>query len=211
MKALAQGANAATTEAGARIFGGDVSTGPVLSASVTVIGGPAPGLAPVTRSGANVGDRVGVTGTLGASAGGLELLRADATDSGGYRYRRPSALLVEGIALAGAGVSSMIDISDGIATDAGHVGRASGASLEIDLELLPVDPVCRRAAELLGVPPADLAATGGEDFELLFTAPKSAVEQIETSVPRPITWIGDVVEGAGGVALSKEGLRGWEH
>jgi thiamine-monophosphate kinase len=211
MKALAEGANSATTEAGARIFGGDVSTGPTLSAAVTVIGSAPTGLEPVTRSGAKVGDRVGVTGTLGASAGGLELLRAAATDPDGYRYRRPSALIAEGIALAGAGVSSMIDISDGIATDAGHIGRASNVSLAIDLELLPVDPICRRAAELLGVPAADLAATGGEDFELLFTAPTAAMELIENSVQRPVSWIGDVVEGDPGVALNKQGLSGWEH
>jgi len=211
LKALATGADAAAVEAGARIFGGDVSTGPVLTASVTVVGSLRDGRPPVTRSAAEPGDLVGVTGMLGGSAAGLELLRANPSDPDGLRYRRPSARVNEGIALASAGVTSMIDISDGIATDAGHLGRASGARLDVDLMRLPIDPICHRAAESTGADPHVLAATGGEDFELLFTAPAAQVDAIEAAADLSITWVGEVVAGEGGTSLSEAGLSGWQH
>ncbi len=211
LRAFAVGADAAAIQAGAKIFGGDISAGPVLSAAVTVIGEQPPDGTAIRRSGATVGDLVGVTGTLGASAGGLELLRANPDDPDGHRYRRPTALLAEGIALGGAGVTSMIDVSDGVATDAGHLGRASNARLEIDLQRIPIDPVCERAAQLLGRDPSEIAVTGGEDFELLFTAPVPKTKGIERAAGRPITWIGEVVSGEPGTNLADAGLSGWQH
>jgi len=211
LEAFAHGADSAATQLGAKIYGGDVSAGPVMSASVTVIGEPPSDSKPVTRSGAQLGDMVGITGALGGSAGGLELLRVNAEDSDGFRYRRPVALVEEGIALAKAGVTSMIDVSDGVATDAGHIGRASGKRLFVDLDHVPIDPICTRAADLLGVDAADLAVTGGEDFELLFTAPPGLAAGIEQSAGRPIHWIGEVVEGEAGCSLDDAGLSGWQH
>jgi thiamine-monophosphate kinase len=211
LKAFAKGADSAATQSGARIFGGDVSSGPVMSASVTVIGEPAPGGKPVTRSGAQVGDLIGVTGSLGGSAGGLELLRVNAEDQDGLRYRRPTALINEGIALAKAGVTSMIDISDGVATDAGHLGKASGVRLNVDLDRIPIDPICARASILMGIGAAELAVTGGEDFELLFTAPAELAEQIEHTAGRQVSWVGHVAEGEGGCSLDEVGLSGWQH
>ena len=211
LKSFAVGANSAATKFGAKIYGGDVSTGGTLSASVTVIGTPSEGIAPVSRSGAKLGDLVGITGALGGSAGGLELLRADATDPDGHRYRRPEARIPQGLALAKAGVTSMIDVSDGIATDAGHIGNASGSRLHIDLTQLPIDPVCVRAAELIGTDAAELAATGGEDFELLFTAPTGIAGSLEQAADCDITWIGEVVSGDAGTNLADAGLTGWQH
>ena len=211
LKSFAIGADSAATEFGAKIYGGDVSAGPTMSASVTVIGEPPPGGKPVVRSGAKAGDIIGVTGSLGGSAGGLELLKVNPNDPDGLRYRRPTALIKEGLALAKGGARSMIDISDGVATDAGHLGRASGLRLNLELDRIPIDPICARAAELLGRDATELAVTGGEDFELLFTAPSGSAERIEQSAGRPVSWIGEVVEGEGGCSLDDSGLSGWQH
>ena len=211
LKSFAEGANAAATEAGALIYGGDISTGPALAATVTVIGKAPPGSTPIRRAGARVGDMIGVTGQLGGSAGGLELLRANGDTVDGSRYRRPRALIAEGVKLAASGVTAMIDLSDGLATDARHLGEASGARLEIGLSQVPIDPICSRAADLTGKDPTELAATGGEDFELLFTAPADRRDVIEQSVDCPITWIGEVVAGEAGTNLTSLGLAGWQH
>ena len=211
LRSFAEGANAAAAEAGARIYGGDISSGPAMAATVTVIGEAPEGADPVQRGGAKVGDLVGVTGQLGGSAGGLALLQANSNSEDGARYRRPQALITEGQQLAAAGVTAMIDISDGLATDARHLGEASGALIEIDLAQVPIDPICERAAELADRDPVELAATGGEDFELLFTAPEAARDTIDQALECRVTWIGKIVEGEAGTNLADLGLQGWQH
>lgn len=143
------------------VVGGDLVTGPALVVSVAVAGdtGARP---PVLRSGARAGDAVFVTGPLGASAAGLRLLRAGPTardDPCVVAHRRPRARLAEGEAARAAGATAMVDVSDGLAADAGHLADASGVGLALD-----------------AVPPApgasaDEALGGGEDYELVFTAP----------------------------------------
>jgi thiamine-monophosphate kinase len=184
---LARGAQELATETGTAIAGGDVATGAALGVSVTVVGWVPPGDRVIGRDGARPGDRVGVTGTLGARRG------------------RPVPRLAQGQALARAGASAMIDVSDGVATDAAHIGRASGAALEVELALLPLAD---------GVD-AELAATAGDDYELLFCAPPETVTAIEESV-RGVTWIGRVTDReAGARMLGDDGqpvaLSGYEH
>src|SRR4051812_3216041 len=126
---------------GVAIAGGDVTASPTLFVTVTATGWADDEQALVGRDGARPGDLIGVTGALGASAAGLALLERGYTDDPDeliQRHRRPWPLLSAGAALAGAGVSAMIDVSDGIATDARHVAEASGVSLSIQLEALPV-------------------------------------------------------------------------
>src|SRR5947207_318406 len=208
--ALVRGAGGLARETGTAIVGGDVVAAPALTVSVTAVGWAEREEQLIGRDGAEAGDLVGVTGCLGGAGAGLAILDGRA---GGGRHREellarvhnPSPRLREGCALAGAGVHAMIDLSDGLAGDAGHIGRASGVRLRIELEALPLQAGVQDVCAELGVAARQLAATAGEDYELCFCAPPSAraaVERATAGGGAPgVTWIGEVADGPPGVSL----------
>jgi thiamine-monophosphate kinase len=191
---------------GVTIAGGDVTGSPVLFATVTATGWADDADAMIGRDGAKPGDLVGVTGTLGGSAGGLALLERG-VDSGELvdRHRRPEPRLDAGQALARAGVRAMIDVSDGVATDARHIAESSGVAMEIRLANLPLPH---------GGTDPFLAATGGDDYELLFTCAPDRKAAVEAAVS-DVTWIGDVRPGTGLQLVDAAGravaVAGFEH
>jgi thiamine-monophosphate kinase len=165
---------------GVALVGGDVSGGPALSMAVTALGEAE---RPVLRSGARPGDRLVVTGPLGAAAAGLGLLRrgdGDAAELLGRfpglaaAHRRPTPALAMGLALSRAGASAMIDVSDGLAGDALHLAEASGVGVEVYDATVPLVPGVAEAAGLLGLDPLQLALGGGEDFVLAAALPRTA-------------------------------------
>jgi thiamine-monophosphate kinase len=185
---------------GTTIAGGDVVSAPALFASVTIVGWAERDQKLIGRDGARPGDLVGVTGVLGG------------------RPRRPMPRLREGRAIAPAGTHAMIDISDGLATDARHIAQSSGVVLKIDLDKLPVDEHTLRTAEGLGIPAWEAAATVGEDYELCVCVPPKRADRASAAAERvdaKITWVGHVSEGWPGVVLRHEGtkqtLTGFEH
>jgi thiamine-monophosphate kinase len=223
--ALVRGAIALAAATGTSIAGGDVVSAPALVVSVTAVGWAERAEELVGRDGALPGDLVGVTGRLGGAGAALAVLegrvaRAHATESLLRRAREPAPRLAQGRALAAAGVHAMIDLSDGLATDAEHLGRRSGARLRIELERLPLEAGVAEIAGALGQPAAELAATSGEDYELCFCASARERARVEAAVPGDgdvgVTWIGEVVEGSPGVSLLGRGgdelrLGGFEH
>jgi thiamine-monophosphate kinase len=165
---------------GAALVGGDISGGPALSLAVTALGEVE---RPVLRSGARPGDRLAVTGPLGAAPAGLALLQsadpaaADLLDRFpglAAAHRRPVPALAMGLALARAGATAMIDVSDGLAGDALHLAEASGVGLEISDPAVPLAPGVPETATLLDLDPMALALGGGEDFVLAAALPRTA-------------------------------------
>jgi thiamine-monophosphate kinase len=201
---LVRGMEELAAECGATIAGGDVVHGPVLVLTVAVTGWADNEDELVGRDGARPGDLVGVTGELGGSEAGRRALDdGDAESEAARRHLRPRPLLEAGRALAAAGATAMIDLSDGLATDAGHVAERSGVELRVRLDDVP------RAAGA----DAEQAVTGGDDYELLVTVPPARREAAEAAAG--LTWIGEVSAGAGLVLVGAggpvSGLRGYEH
>ncbi|MDE2059845.1 MAG: thiamine-phosphate kinase [candidate division NC10 bacterium] len=216
-------------EEGARfaveVIGGDLSASSTLMIAVTLIGEVEAGKA-VTRSGAKPGERIWITGRLGAAAAGLAALRAgcrllddqietsfeiseslrEAIRQAIERHLCPIPRVREGRVLAQAGAASaMIDLSDGLASDLTHLCRESGVSATIREDWIPIDPTASVIAQRFSQEPLTLALQGGEDFELLFTSSWDPAD-IAAIFPDAVTAtaIGKVGEAGQGCRLERQ-------
>lgn len=218
---------------GASIVGGDTVSSPLTMVSVTLIGETVGGKRPdgtlplLSRFEARPGDLVAVTGQLGSSAGGLELLMQH-EGSVPERYaplaeahRRPMPRVPEGQKLVQAGVRCGMDLSDGLVGDLTRVCRASGVSARVELDRVPMDPLLR---ERFGLRAVDLAVSGGEDYELMCVAPEEVVSRAQLllhPMGRALTVVGRVLEPDGEqprvLLVDADGRSylpnrlGWEH
>lgn len=230
---LIRGAAALADELGVTIAGGDVTAAPVLVVSFTVVGWVDEVGELATRDGARVGDLVGVTGTLGGAAAGLAVVEGrvpelahEAADALRGRYARPRPRLAEGRALALAGASAMLDLSDGLATDVQHLATASGTSMVVRVDSVPLAEGVSEVAAAVGQDPYEFAVRGGEDYELCVCASPASRALLEAALAElgtgvAITWVGEVIgPGVGdGVASARFtnasgaelSLAGYEH
>ncbi|HYJ30957.1 MAG TPA: thiamine-phosphate kinase [Allosphingosinicella sp.] len=219
--AFVAGLGAALSAFGVALLGGDTVAGPAgapRTLGMTAVGeaaGPVP-----SRGGAQAGDRLWVSGTIGDAGAGLTILRGEIEGAEALvrRYRRPEPRLAAGEALAPL-VSAIMDVSDGLLIDASRIAGASGVRLAIDLAAVPLSEAllaCRgdsREARLA-------AATAGDDYELLFTAPPerdAAIVTLADLLELRLSRVGAVEAGSGllltdaGEAVALPSRLGWEH
>jgi thiamine-monophosphate kinase len=236
--AIGDGLAALAAATGTTLAGGDLTQAPALILAVTVVGHAARAEDFVTRAGARPGDAVVITGELGGAAAGLLLLedrdrqlRPPGQKSPIGRQATPGSKpapligrqldpvprLAAGRALAAAGATAMIDVSDGLGGDAGHLAGASGVRLELDAAAIPVQSGVAEVAAAAGRDPLELAVNGGEDYELLATLAPERVAAATATLAESglaLSVIGRVAAG-GGVAIRRRGggalgLRGYD-
>ena len=176
----------------------------------------------LTRSAAKPGEQVAVTGYLGAAAAGSEMLakqlnfNPEATTCLRDAFLHPHPRLVEGELLVDQGVKSAIDISDGLISDLKQICKASQVSARVEIERVPVEPTVRAN---FGDRALELALSGGEDYELLFTASTEVIDKVRTAASCPITVIGEIITDKIGevILVDRKGnpfnlaKAGWEH
>lgn len=203
------------------IVGGDTSRAPMVSVTITVLGSTR-NKHILTRSAAKPGDKIAVTGYLGGAAAGLEMLTNQLQfDPEAATYLRdvflhPWPRIVEGQLLVEQGVKTAIDISDGLIADLKHICKASQVSARVEIDRVPVQPAVKAN---FGDKALELALSGGEDYELLFTASAEVIAKVKEVVSCPVTVIGEIVaDKVGEVTLvdingNPFNLRktGWEH
>ncbi len=199
---LAEGLRAEAATVGCFVVGGDTVAGDQIVVAVTAVGSLR-GRPPLTRAGAAVGDTVAVCGRLGWAAGGLAVL------SRGFRsprvladaHRRPSPPYAAGPAAAEAGATSLVDVSDGLLSEARHLGEASGVRIDVWESALQPDEELVAVARAIGVSAQEWVLSGGEDHALLGTFPGES--------PLPAGWrrVGAVLDGAG-VSLDGRDVTG---
>lgn len=221
---------------GAQVVGGDTVSSPErLFIDVSILGAPGEG-GPILRSGARAGDRVGVTAPLGASAAGLAWLLngssragldhlppadAQAVQACLRAHLEPEPRVRAGQLLAASGaVHAMMDVSDGLASEAHHIARESQAGMRLWAEHLPIAPEARTVGRLLGQDPTLWALSGGEDYELLFTYDPAGEDRVRRALAQcglELHVLGEVTPAAEGVTLVREGrveplaASGWVH
>jgi len=191
---------------GLAVVGGDTVSSPFVFVSVTVIGSGGPkNKNMLRRSAAKAGDKIAVTNCLGASAAGLEMLsknlkfRPKLSGPLKQAHLTPNPRVAEGRLLMEKGVECSMDISDGLVGDLAHICQESKVGAQINVDLVPISlavKACFRERAL------ELALTGGEDYELLFTAGPRVMNKVKKSIPCPITIIGEITtEKVGKVQL----------
>jgi thiamine-monophosphate kinase len=222
---LAAGLAEESALVGASVAGGDTTRGEQLVIAVTALGDLG-GQAPVRRSGAHPGDLVAVAGELGWSAAGYELLIRGAAGSGPdpdpdhlapwrakalARHRSPEPPYSAGPAAAAAGATAMLDVSDGLLADLGHIARESRVAIDLDPALFPIPGELHALAKDRGLDPVAWFLTGGEDHALAGCFPADG------ALPpgwRPIGRIGSARDKVGTVTVAGApwpGAQGWDH
>ena len=207
VEAMYDGMSALAESYACPIIGGNISKSTErLSVTITVLGST-PQDAAAYRASARAGDAIWVTGDLGGAKAGLEaLIHPQAvsglpTDTVLTRYRRPRPRLLEAQFIRQHGAHSLIDLSDGLSSDLGHVCEASGVGAQLHAEHIPIGDETRRVARVLGLDPLTIALHGGEDFELCVTAPPEAAAPLERGYRHqfdcPLSRIGTIQAGAG--------------
>jgi thiamine-monophosphate kinase len=209
LEQLADGLGAEAESVGAAVVGGDLVASQLITIAVTALGDLA-GRAPVLRSGARPGDLLAMAGRIGQAAAGYTVLAR------GFRspkvlveaYRRPVVPYWAGPAAAKLGATAMIDVSDGLIADLGHVAEASTVGIDVRQEAFVVTPPMRDAAAALGIDPYAWVLGGGDDHPIIATFPPG------TSLPEPWAVIGRVLDGGGVTVdgrLYNGGPPGWDH
>lgn len=221
--ALYRGMIELAQQSGVAVAGGNISRAPLVVIDVSVLGIIAEqGGQPLIRSAAVPGEQIAVTGYLGTAAAGLEMLTAglqfdpEAAACLKRAFLHPDPRLTEGRLLVEQGVKTAIDISDGLIADLGHICKSSRVGARLEIDHVPVQPVVK---DSFGDRSLELALSGGEDYELLFTGSAEIIDRVEKAASCPITVIGEIVADNIGeiIPVDREGNRfdfdktGWEH
>ena len=199
------------------VLGGDLSRADALTIDVCAVGSARN---PVGRGGAKPGDSLWLTGQLGGARAALTMWQQHREPQASARaaFARPEPRIDAGRWLAEHGARAMIDVSDGLASDVGHIAARSGVRAMVALDQLPLGPGVDEAAAVVGQHPAEFAAAGGEDYQLLVAMPgdftAEAARTFHAELELPLTEVGRIEQGAG-VELLLDGvprrIAGYDH
>ncbi len=221
--ALYQGMIELAQQCEVAIIGGDTSSAPTLAINITILGSTrGQNKHILTRSAARLGDKVAVTGYLGASAAGVTMLNRklqlspEATACFKKALLRPYPRIAEGQLLVEHEVKTAIDISDGLIQDLGHICKASQVGARLEIDLIPIHPEVKAN---FGDKALELTLSGGEDYELLFTGSGEAIDKVKKAASCPVTIIGEIIADKTSeiTLVNKNGKpfnlarTGWEH